>query len=181
MPPKKRKAAEDTTTSPSDRITEALAIIERALDDITSAAGGENASPNLASSMDIGRQAHAKFAAWAEGHIHLDNTLACRCGKDIDMIYPFASCFHRACLGCVAKTGVCCSKIQSMYRVVFEKHDTCPVCLLSKPWMDILECGHTICPQCYPIIRRDHGKCPICRQRIVNGVIAQYPTIPGPK
>ncbi len=46
--------------------------------------------------------------------------------------------------------------------------DECPICLETKPLINLVPCGHTICPQCTHKLLHISVLCPICRTTCYN-------------
>ena len=59
------------------------------------------------------------------------------------------------------------AKLKETNRPWVEQNFSCPVCTELPEELNILDCGHIICPECYDtLIKMEKYSCPVCRQFI---------------
>lgn len=58
-----------------------------------------------------------------------------------------------------------------------KKIEDCPVCLehLTGLTMLVLDCGHYMCRDCYPVVENAHNKCPVCRYKLKTEYVVISP------
>ena len=76
------------------------------------------------------------------------------------------------------------AKLKETNRSWVELNFSCPVCTDLPEELNILDCGHIICPKCYDtLIKMEKYSCPVCRQFIkisnTSGISGEQPDTTG--